>query len=229
MILQRVYHVYRDQVFLGTSELFDCLDKICFNMYNDNMNKASKNEKRQLEEQVFLEIQRTADRLMYGFSRVLKDVDISPAQYNVLRILRGAGKEGLSCSEVGRRLVTAVPDVTRLLDRLEARKLVQRSREGQDRRVITVYITDAGLALLASLDEPVHMVHKEQLGHAGREKLMALMELLELVRTRVQLVVLASGAMWLMAMLLSLRPRNSFEQQPLKHATWRRLSHDYAA
>lgn len=158
-----------------------------------------------LEEQVFLDLQRTADQLMYGFAQVLKDADISPAQYNVLRILRGAGKEGLSCTEVGRRLVTAVPDVTRLLDRLEARKLVLRSREGADRRVITVSITKLGLEMVGSLDIPVQAKHREQFAHLGRNRLLQLQALLDLIRSHLVLALFGAGSWWLLALLAVLR------------------------
>lgn len=171
-------------------------------MYNARMNKPTKST---LEEQVFLDLQRTADQLMYGFAQVLKDADISPAQYNVLRILRGAGDEGLSCSEVGRRLVTAVPDVTRLLDRLEARKLILRSREGADRRVITVSITKLGLEMVAALDGPVQAKHREQFAHIGKSRLLELKELLELIRSHLVLALLGAGSWWLLAALAFVR------------------------
>src|SRR5688572_11825070 len=93
------------------------------------------------EEELFLNIVRTADLLARKGSELFKDADLSPNQYNVLRILRGAGAEGLACGEVGERMVTRDPDITRLLDRLEKRDLVRRSREKGDRRVVTARIT----------------------------------------------------------------------------------------
>jgi DNA-binding MarR family transcriptional regulator len=95
----------------------------------------------------------------------------------VLRILRGA-IEGLPCGEIANRMITRDPDITRLLDRLERRGLIARSRETRDRRMVTARITPPGLKLLARLDEPVQEAHRRQLGHLGRERLRALTELL---------------------------------------------------
>jgi DNA-binding MarR family transcriptional regulator len=137
-----------------------------------------------LEEEVFLNLQRTADALMHGIEAVLKPVGLSPSQYNVLRILRGAVAEGLACREVAERMVTRDPDITRLLDRLEARGLVMRSRDRDDRRVITVRITPEGLRLLQELDTPVGEIPQRQLGHLGAQRLHALIELLQVARER---------------------------------------------
>ena len=96
------------------------------------------------EEETFLNLQRTAEALMHGLEAGLKPAGLSPSQYNVLRILRGAGAEGLACGGIAERMVTRDPDMTRLLDRLEARGLVMRARDRADRRVITVRITPEG-------------------------------------------------------------------------------------
>ena len=135
-----------------------------------------------LEEEVFINLQFTADALMRGMAGVLKQSGISPTQYNVLRILRGAGATGLSCREIGTRMITRDPDVTRLLDRLEKRDYLQRAREDKDRRVITVRITDEGLSVLATLDAPVENLHSELLGHVKKKKLADLSELLDVAR-----------------------------------------------
>src|SRR5436190_4109022 len=95
----------------------------------------------QLEQEVFLNVQRAADRLMRDLEELLKEEHLSPTQYNVLRILRSAGTTGMACHEVGERMITRDPDMTRLLDRLEDRDLITRSRERQDRRVIRVRIS----------------------------------------------------------------------------------------
>ena len=134
------------------------------------------------ELEVYLNIVRTADFLTYGVAELLKPHGLSPATYNVLRILRGAGEEGLTCGEIGERMLTRVPDVTRLLDRLEERNLLYRSRESQDRRVVRVRITPDGEELLASLDRPITQFHRRQLGHLGRERLALLIDLLEEAR-----------------------------------------------
>jgi DNA-binding MarR family transcriptional regulator len=134
-----------------------------------------------LEEPVFLDLLRTSEVLSRRIDYVLKNADLSSNQYNVLRILRGA-PEGLACGEIGSRMITRDPDITRLLDRLEKRALISRCRESKDRRMVLTRITPAGLKLLAELDEPVQQAHREQLGHVGRERLKALSELLELSR-----------------------------------------------
>src|SRR5262249_7755841 len=116
------------------------------------------------EEAVYLELLRTTDRLSRGGAHLLKSEELSATQYNVLRILRGA-PEGLTCGEIGDRMITRDPDITRLLDRLEKRRLIARSREAKDRRIVLARITPEGLKLLARLDEPVQEMHHRQLGH----------------------------------------------------------------
>jgi DNA-binding MarR family transcriptional regulator len=136
------------------------------------------------EEAAFLDLLRTADMLSRGLVQVLRTEGLSSTQYNVLRILRGT-PEGLPCGEVANRMITRDPDVTRLLDRLEKRGLISRSRETVDRRTVMAQITIDGLKVLARLDEPVEAAHRKQLGHLGRERLRALTELLEIARGQV--------------------------------------------
>jgi len=136
------------------------------------------------EEQTFLELCRTTDILSRRVSEVLKAEELSPNQYNVLRILRGS-QEGLPSGEIGNRMITRDPDITRLLDRLEKRGLIRRSREARDRRLVMAGITSEGLDLLRRLDEPVREAHRRQLGHLGRERLGALKELLQVAREKV--------------------------------------------
>jgi DNA-binding MarR family transcriptional regulator len=137
-----------------------------------------------LEEEVFLNLHRTADALLHGLEAALKPVGLSASQYNVLRILRGAEAEGLACREVAERMVTRDPDITRLLDRLEARGLVIRARDRADRRVITVRITPEGLRLLQALEAPVAELPRRQLGHLDEAQLRTLIELLQAARER---------------------------------------------
>ena len=134
-----------------------------------------------LEEKTFLELLQTTDRLSRGVAAVLKKDDLSPTQYNVLRILRGS-PEGLPCGEIRRRLITREPDITRLLDRMEKRSLISRCREDKDRRTVLTRITKAGLDTVNRLDEPVQAMHRTQLGHLGREPLVALTNLLRQAR-----------------------------------------------
>jgi DNA-binding MarR family transcriptional regulator len=129
------------------------------------------------EEVVYLELLRTTDMLSRGVAQLLKSHDLSATQYNVLRILRGA-PAGLVCGEIAERMITRDPDVTRLLDRLQKRKLIERHRDSQDRRAIMVKITRSGLHLLAGLDEPIRQMHRSQLGHLGVKHLHNLSRLL---------------------------------------------------
>ena len=133
------------------------------------------------EEATFLELLRTTDMLSRGLVGIIKAADLSPTQYNVLRILRGT-PEGLACGEIAGRMITRDPDVTRLLDRLEKRGLISRCRETQDRRTVRARISPEGLKLLARLDGPVAEGHRRQLGHMGRARLRALAGLLRAAR-----------------------------------------------
>jgi DNA-binding MarR family transcriptional regulator len=137
---------------------------------------------RTLEEEVLVGLARTADAVQRGFVGVFKTVGLSPTQYNVLRILRGAGGPGLSCGDIAERMVTRDPDLTRLLDRLEGRHLVSRARDGEDRRVVTTRITQAGLSMLEELEEPLAAEQRRLLGHLGEARLRALADLLDEAR-----------------------------------------------
>lgn len=148
------------------------------------------------EQDVFLAIQKTAGALMTELADLFKPHGISPTQYNVLRILRGAGAGcggsgrpdpgagGLTCREIGERMLTHDPDMTRLLDRLEARGLIGRERSSDDRRRVTSRITAAGLDVLKTLDRPLLDLHRRQLGHLAEKRLGELLALLEGVQER---------------------------------------------
>ena len=133
------------------------------------------------EEDAFLDLLRTTDMLSRRLAQVLKVAQLSSTQYNVLRILRGA-PDGLPCGEIAHRMITRDPDITRLLDRLEKRKMISRCREAKDRRTVRARIAPDGLKVLARLDEPVQAAHRKQLGHLGQERLRALTELLRISR-----------------------------------------------
>ena|SRR3982750_4502666 len=135
------------------------------------------------EEAVSLGIQLTAERLKAGFNDLFKSRDLTGAQYNVLRILRGAGKKGISCREIGERMISRDSDITRMLDRLEARGLITRERQIDDRRVVLTFITETGLSMLKDLDRPVRSLHKDQLGHLSERELTSLSRLLKKARS----------------------------------------------
>jgi len=137
-----------------------------------------------IEAEAFLSVARTAALLGNELADALTPHGLTPTQYNVLRILRGAGVSGLCRYEVGDRLVAPVPDVTRLLDRLEGAGLVGRARDPEDRRQVKARITPAGLQLLDELDEALQAVHASQLGHLGEKRLRMLIDLLAAARKR---------------------------------------------
>jgi len=127
-------------------------------------------------------VERTAAVLRHGLAEALRPFDVTPTQLNVLRILRGAAGQGFCRHEIGDRLVAQVPDVTRLLDRMEEAGLVTRERSAEDRRLVTTHITGAGLALLDQIDTPLVALHARQLGHLTPEQLHTLIALLALAR-----------------------------------------------
>lgn len=137
------------------------------------------------EEDLYVNLLRTATALSWKTSELLKDFDLTVVQYNVLRILRGAGEEGLICSEISERLITKDSDITRLLERLEKRALIERERDPNDRRHVITKITDEGLKLLAEIDEPMTKLHRQQLGHLGEGLIEQLNALLILAKSQV--------------------------------------------
>lgn len=130
------------------------------------------------EEAVYLGIQIIADEQRARFSDLFKTKDLTGAQYNVLRILRGAGANGLSCREIGERMISRDSDITRMLDRLEARQLITRERQTDDRRVVLAFITKTGLGTLSELDGPVNELHRTLWGHLSEKELESLIKLL---------------------------------------------------
>ncbi|MEZ5317925.1 MAG: MarR family transcriptional regulator [Vicinamibacterales bacterium] len=135
-----------------------------------------------LEEAVHLSIVRTAAVLDHAFAQVLKPHGLTPAQYNVLRILRGAGDDGLCVYEVAGRMLRPVPDMPRMLDRLKQMRLIVRRRATEDRRMVRAHITPKGLALLHTLDGPIREVHEQRLAHMNRTRLAALLDTLDQLR-----------------------------------------------
>ncbi len=151
-----------------------------------SMNRAGKRRASlPLGNQLFVALQRAADFSLRDVERLLKSRDLSPAQYNVLRILRGAEPDGCACREIGDRMITRDPDITRILDRLESRGLIARERLRSDRRVVRARITDAGLQVLKELDQPVRDLHRRQFRHMPARRLKTLAALLGELRTPV--------------------------------------------
>jgi DNA-binding MarR family transcriptional regulator len=137
-----------------------------------------------IEHQLFLAIQRAAADLTQESAALLRPHGLSGAQYNILRILRGAGDEGLACGEIADRLVTRDPDMTRLLERMERQGLVTRERASHDRRVVTTRLSPTGRELLAQIDEPMAALHRRQFAHMDQARLHELASLLdELITT----------------------------------------------
>jgi DNA-binding MarR family transcriptional regulator len=135
-----------------------------------------------MEEEALLNLGRTFEHLQQKVGELLKDYQLTSTQYNMLRILRGAGADGLTCSQACERMISPDPDVTRLLDRMEARKLIQRERGKEDRRIVMTRITPEGLELANRIDEPLAVVLKKYLGSVGQGRLKELIDTLELLR-----------------------------------------------
>ena len=134
------------------------------------------------EEEAFLNLGRTWEHLHSRIAELLKQFGLTSTQYNMLRILRGAGEEGLTCSQATERMISPDPDVTRLLDRMEARKLIRRERSTSDRRIVVTRITPEGLALVGKIDMPMRSALREMFASLGEKKLESLIGTLEVLR-----------------------------------------------
>lgn len=172
-----------------------CAAKLCFPLdnsrYNDYIsivNSRSRNPRAStpLEDRLFVSLLKAADSVGQQAEQLLKRAGLTGAQYNVLRILRGAGPDGLACRAIGDRMISHDSDITRLLDRMETRGLITRARQTDDRRVIKTRVTPRGLALLENLDQPVHDLHKRQFRHVSAVRLKTLVDLLEEVQASEQ-------------------------------------------
>lgn len=138
------------------------------------------------EQEAMLNLVRTAARLSAAFEPLFREQRLCGAHYNVLRILAGekaGGVDGLPALEVRDRLITPVPDITRLVDKLVEQKLVRRGRTEDDRRVVLLKLTDRGQKLVDRLRAPVRQIHVRQLGHLSRAELATLTRLLEKARS----------------------------------------------
>jgi DNA-binding MarR family transcriptional regulator len=134
------------------------------------------------QEEAVLNIVRTADALKRGGELLFRRHGITSAQYNALRILRGAGDRGLHCSAIAERMITAEPDVTRLLMRMERLGLLVRQRESSDRRMVTAIATDRGLQILDELEAPLRELQERQFAMLSEDEIEALTDGLEKVR-----------------------------------------------
>ncbi len=138
------------------------------------------------EEEVFIHLTRAQALLSRAIEALFKGHRLTPATYNILRILRGSGPDGLPCSQISERMLTAVPDVTRLIDRLVRLGLVVRYRTETDRRLVFQRLTPQGYALLAEMDSPLRQIHRDQLGHLSIDELETLENLLLRCREKVE-------------------------------------------
>lgn len=141
------------------------------------------------EEEALLNLLRTSDCLQRVFQRSIRKFGVTSTQYNVLRILRGAQPRGLTCAAIGSRMITAEPDITRLLNRLKTLKLIRQHRDRNDRRVVWTQISESGLELLKSMDPLVEKLPKDILGHLGESDVTELIRLLELARQKSKIMV----------------------------------------
>jgi DNA-binding MarR family transcriptional regulator len=135
-----------------------------------------------IEEEALLNLIRTADCVNRAFHLQVRTWGVTSTQYNVLRILRGAHPDALTCSEIGLRMIATDPDITRLLGRLKALKLIRQNRDRHDRRIVLTRISEAGLDLLKQMDPVIERLPAEMLGNLSREELAELIRLLELGR-----------------------------------------------
>jgi DNA-binding MarR family transcriptional regulator len=135
-----------------------------------------------LEEEALLNLMRTSDCVNRAFQKRARHWGVTSTQYNVLRILRGAKPQGLTCSAIGDRMITAEPDITRLLARMKTLKLIRQQRDRHDRRVLWTQISASGLELLKQMDPEILQTPKDLLGHLNRGELSEFVRLLELAR-----------------------------------------------
>jgi DNA-binding MarR family transcriptional regulator len=164
------------------------LDNYCLADYYEDMAVAQSRPVRpsrrfdSLEQEVFLNLWRTYDRLRAFEDALFERFDLTPQQYNALRVLRSVHPTKLNTLELAARLVSRAPDITRLLDKLEQRGLIERDRPAENRRIVRVGITEAGVGLLEAMREPILECHARQLGHLTQLQLRELVTLLRSAR-----------------------------------------------
>src|SRR5438552_13393531 len=157
------------------------LDNNRYNDYYDGVDSRSKSSRPpiSLENRVFIGLLQSADALTQEAEHLVKAAGLTGAQYNVLRILRGAEPAGLPCKGISDRMISHDPDMTRLLDRMEKRGLITRERQFDDRRVVKTRITSEGLDILRKLDAPVQDLHRRQFSTISGDRLKVLAAALE--------------------------------------------------
>lgn len=143
---------------------------------------AAKQSFDSLEQEVFLNLWRTYDRLKSLEDEVFGQVGLSAQQYNALRLLRSVHPDAMPTLVLGGRLISRAPDMTRLLDRLEQRGLLMRERRPENRRVVEVRITEQGVGLLDEIHDAVQECHRQQLGHLNKKALRQMADMLRQAR-----------------------------------------------
>lgn len=137
-----------------------------------------------LEQEAMLGILRTSDLLENRLARLLREYDLTPSQYNAMRIMRGEG-EPMPCLEVAGRMIQVAPAITRVVDQLVGRGLIEKQQSSKDRRVFLVGLTSAGTRLLKKLDAPIQTLHQSLLGHVSNSDLKTLNKILETARAEI--------------------------------------------
>ena len=138
-----------------------------------------------LQQEAMLSILRTSDLLENRLARLLRQYDLTPSQYNAMRIMRGEG-EPMPCLEVAVRMIQVAPAITRVVDQLVGRGLIKKQQSSEDRRVFLVDLTASGTRLLKKLDEPIQSLHQSLLGHVSKSKLNMLNGILETAREEIE-------------------------------------------
>lgn len=146
--------------------------------------KPFKTSRAALENEMVVSMGRLLSDHAVRMSALVREHGLTLVHHNVLRILRGAGGDGLPSGTVAERMITKEPDITRLLDRMEKQKLIVRSRDQADRRVVMTRITDHGLKILSKLDGPLEALLHAQFGHVPTEKIEALLAMVQDIRDR---------------------------------------------
>ncbi|WP_372718634.1 MarR family winged helix-turn-helix transcriptional regulator [Novipirellula sp.] len=156
---------------------------MAFRNLSDELKK--KHPFKSVEQEAMLSIMRTSDLLENRAARLLRNYQLTPSQYNAMRIMRGEGKP-MPCLEVADRMIQVAPAITRVVDQLVARGLISKTQSSEDRRVFLVHLTDAGRALLRKIDAPIDRLHQTLLGHVSQRDLKSLIATLADARNGIQ-------------------------------------------